>query len=98
MSSMSRISAKNKHINKELGSQLLKGNTIRWLYRHKVPNGMTMVMLQSQKSSLCTKDIPWRLVDLTWQKGAAGAFSIPGDVILISSMFQQGFDTPHGGT
>ena len=44
------------------------------------------------------KDIPWRLVDLTWQKGAAGAISIPGDVILISSMFQQGFDAPHGGT
>ena len=40
------------------------------------------------------KDIPWRLVDLTWQKGAAGAISIPGDVTLISSMFQQGFDTP----
>ena len=32
------------------------------------------------------KDIPWRLVDITWQEEAAVAFSIPGDVTLISSM------------
>ena len=32
------------------------------------------------------KEIPWRLVSITWQKEAAVAFSIPGDVTLISSM------------
>ena len=32
------------------------------------------------------KEIPWRHVDITRQKEAAVAFSIPGDVTLISSM------------
>ena len=47
---------------------------------------------------MCTTDAGLSIVDLNWQKGAAGAISIPGDVTLISSMFQQRFDTPHGGT
>ena len=33
-------------------------------------------------------------MDLTWQKAASGAFSIPSDVMIILSMFQQGYDTP----
>ena len=38
--------------------------------------------------------IPWLPVDLTWQKAASGAFSIPSNVMIIPSMFQQGYNTP----
>ena len=38
--------------------------------------------------------IPRRPVDLTWQKAASGAFSIPSNVMIIPSMSHQGYGTP----